>query len=122
VFAGRLTGRALSEFYASADVFVFPSLTETFGNVVLEAMSSGLAVIAPDSGATTEFATRENALQFDARAPAALAASVERLVLDEPLRLRLAAAALAEARRRTWDAVFDGLVADYRDVLGWPPA
>jgi glycosyltransferase involved in cell wall biosynthesis len=122
VFAGRLTGRALSEFYASADVFVLPSLTETFGNVVLEAMASGLAVIAPDSGATTELATPENSLQFPAHDPAALTASVERLVADAALRTRLAGVALAEARSRSWDAVFDRLVADYRQVLGLPPA
>ncbi|MFI5310702.1 MAG: glycosyltransferase family 4 protein [Gemmatimonadales bacterium] len=120
-FVGRLTGRALSEFYASADVFVLPSLTETFGNVVLEAMASGLAVIAPDSGATTELATSETALQFPARDPAALTASVERLVADAALRRRLAVAALAQARERTWDAVFDRLVADYLQVLGLPP-
>jgi glycosyltransferase involved in cell wall biosynthesis len=117
VFTGRLTGRALSEFYASADVFLFPSITETFGNVLLEAMASGLAVIAPDRGATTELATSETALQFPGRDVAALAERVERLVGDEGLRRRLAAAALAEARGRTWDAVFDGLVADYQDVL-----
>lgn len=46
VFAGVLRGEALAEHYASADLFVFPSITETFGNVTLEAMASGLAVIA----------------------------------------------------------------------------
>ncbi len=117
VFVGRLTGRALSEFYASADVFVFPSITETFGNVVLEAMASGVAVIAPDVGATTELATPKTALQFAAQEPAALAAAVERLATDLPLRRQLAAAALEVAQARTWDAVFDGLVADYREAL-----
>ncbi|MEQ1842332.1 MAG: glycosyltransferase family 1 protein [Verrucomicrobiales bacterium] len=46
VFTGVLRGEALAEHYASADLFVFPSITETFGNVTLEAMASGLAVIA----------------------------------------------------------------------------
>jgi glycosyltransferase involved in cell wall biosynthesis len=117
-FVGRLTERSLSEFYASADVFVFPSITETFGNVLLEAMASGLAVIAPDWGATTELANRETALQFRAEDPAALAASVERLVNDPSLRYRLADAALTVARARTWDAVFDRLIADYQDAVG----
>jgi glycosyltransferase involved in cell wall biosynthesis len=117
IFMGRLSGRDLSEFYASADIFVFPSITETFGNVVLEAMASGLALVAPDWGATTELATTETALQFPAHDPAALAERVERLIADAPLRRRLADAALAVARERTWDAVFDGLVADYRDAI-----
>ena len=51
VFTGKLTGRALSEAYASADLFAFPSITETFGNVVLEAQASGLPVlVTPDGG------------------------------------------------------------------------
>ena len=117
VFMGRLTGRALSEFYASADIFVFPSITETFGNVVLEAMSSRLALVAPDFGATTELATTETALQFAAQDPASLADCVERLVHDPALRRRLADAAFAVASTRTWDAVFDRLVADYLEAL-----
>ena len=117
VFTGKLSGRPLSEFYASADVFVFPSITETFGNVVLEAMASGLALIAPDWGATTELATTETALQFPADDPAALAQRVEQLVSDPSLRRRLAGAALAVASSRTWDSVFDRLVADYCEAI-----
>jgi glycosyltransferase involved in cell wall biosynthesis len=117
VFTGRLTGRALSEFYASADIFVFPSITETFGNVVLEAMASRLALVAPDWGATTELATTETALQFPAYDPGALADRVERLVNDAVLRRRLGDAAFAVAETRTWDAVFDRLVADYREAM-----
>jgi len=51
IFCGMLTGEALAAHYASADVFLFPSETETFGNVTLEAMASGLAVIAFDYAA-----------------------------------------------------------------------
>jgi glycosyltransferase involved in cell wall biosynthesis len=51
VFAGVMTGEVLAEHYASADVFLFPSSTETFGNVTLEAMASGLVVVAYDYAA-----------------------------------------------------------------------
>jgi len=51
IFAGPQRGAALAEYYASADIFLFPSLTETFGNVTLEALASGLLVVAFRSGA-----------------------------------------------------------------------
>ena len=51
VFAGTRTGVDLAQHYASADIFLFPSLTETYGNVTIEAMASGLAVVAFDYGA-----------------------------------------------------------------------
>jgi glycosyltransferase involved in cell wall biosynthesis len=51
LLAGMRTGEDLARFYASADLFLFPSLTETFGNVTLEAMASGLAVVAFDCAA-----------------------------------------------------------------------
>jgi glycosyltransferase involved in cell wall biosynthesis len=116
VFTGKLGGRELSEAYAAADIFAFPSITETFGNVVLEAMASGPAVIAPDIGATTEYATPETSLHFRAGDADSLAAAIRR-VADEPaLRKQLIAASLATARERTWDAVWDRLVLDYREA------
>ncbi len=54
VYAGVLRGEELAEHYASADMFVFPSITETFGNVTLEAMASGLSVVAYDYAAATQ--------------------------------------------------------------------
>jgi len=54
VYAGVLRGEDLAEHYASADLFVFPSVTETFGNVTLEAMASGLAVVAYDYAAARQ--------------------------------------------------------------------
>lgn len=51
IFTGMLKGTVLSRYYASADMFLFPSLTETFGNVTLEALASGVPVVAFDYGA-----------------------------------------------------------------------
>jgi glycosyltransferase involved in cell wall biosynthesis len=54
IFAGMLRGEALARHYASADMFVFPSLSETFGNVILEALAAGLPVVAYEEGAARE--------------------------------------------------------------------
>ncbi len=113
VFTGRLIGRELSEFYASADVFIFPSTTDTFGNVVLEAMASGLPVIGADVGPTRELLGRARGVVFPPDDEAAFAERVLELVTDHPRRAALAREALAYARTRTWDAVFDELFADY---------
>ena len=113
-FAGALSGEELSAFFASADAFLFPSTTETFGNVVLEAMAAGLPVIAPDAGATTEFAHERTALTVPGGDAHAMAGRVEWLLRDTMLRHTLRSAGLAEAAGRTWDAVWDRLVGDYR--------
>jgi glycosyltransferase involved in cell wall biosynthesis len=54
IFAGMRTGDDLAMHYASSDIFLFPSITETFGNVTVEAMASGLAVVAYDYAAAAE--------------------------------------------------------------------
>jgi glycosyltransferase involved in cell wall biosynthesis len=54
IFCGSQRGEALASHYASGDVFLFPSLTETFGNVVLEALASGLGVVAYDQAAAAQ--------------------------------------------------------------------
>jgi glycosyltransferase involved in cell wall biosynthesis len=113
-FAGSLRGRALSEFYASADLFVFPSTTETFGNVVLEAMASGLPVIAPDTGATLELAHDATAALFRGGSAGSLGATIYELLHDAPRRAHLREAGLSVAAARTWEAVWDGLIAEYR--------
>lgn len=117
-FAGSLGGDELSAFYASADAFVFPSRTETFGNVVLEAMASGLPVIAPDEGATLELAHDGTALTFPWGDARALAGRIEWLLRDQLLCRQLRNAGLAVAGARSWDAVWDRLFDDYRVASG----
>ncbi|HRQ77910.1 MAG TPA: glycosyltransferase family 1 protein [Gemmatimonadaceae bacterium] len=119
-FAGALRGDALSAFYASLDLLVFPSTTETFGNVVLEAMASGVPVIAPNVGATLELAHARSAALFDAARPDSIGDVVRDLATDPARRAALAAAGLREAAARSWDAVWDGLVADYREAITEP--
>lgn len=119
-FAGALRGDELSAFYSSLDLLVFPSTTETFGNVVLEAMASGVPVIAPDIGATLEMAHDGSAALFDAARPESIGETVRALAADPARHAALAAAGLREAAARSWDAVWDGLVADYREAAAAP--
>jgi len=115
---GLLQGRALSEAYASADVYTFPSPTETFGNSLLEALASGVPSIAADTGGVLEFARHgENAWLTRAGDRAALDAGLDRLLGDPALRNRLREGALRTAGERRWDLVYDRLVADYGEVL-----
>ena len=117
VFVGRLTGRALSEFYASADLFLFPSTTDTFGNVLLEAMASGVPVIGADVGPTRELLSAGGGVTFPAGDAKALATRIVELADSPVRRASLAARALAFARGCTWESVFDDLVSDYARVI-----
>lgn len=123
VFTGTLTGDALSAFYASADLFVFPSTTDTFGNVLLEAMASGLPILAADAGPTRELLATGAGIMVPGGDAAALARAIRALADDPGHRARLVAAGHMQARRMSWDAVFDRLVEEYHELGGTrPPA
>jgi glycosyltransferase involved in cell wall biosynthesis len=106
VFPGTRTGQDLARHFASGDVFLFPSLTETYGNVTLEAMASGLALVAFDYAAAAEMVRHESsgllAGYGDAQAFVSLAAGL----VANPARVRrLGARARIEAQGRGWDRV-----------------
>lgn len=109
--------RALPELYASADAFVFASLTETLGLVVLEAMASGLPVIAtPAGGVADHLRDGENGLAFPANAADRMAHAMVRLAMDYKLRDQLASGARRSAEALDWEGALDRLGASYREV------
>jgi glycosyltransferase involved in cell wall biosynthesis len=119
---GQLTGEALAAAYASADLFVFPSTTETFGNSVIEAMASALPCIVAASGGVLEYSRHgENAWLVAPDCPRALGEGMERLMHDATLRAHLSHGALHTAHERRWDVIYDQLEDDYRRVMGQPP-
>lgn len=106
VFMGMLHGEDLSAAYASADVFVMPSTTETLGFVVLEAMAAGRPVVAVKAGGIPDILTREGETGYmyqpgDLDTATAL---VERLVGDDELRRRVGEAAREEVSKWDWRA------------------
>ncbi len=117
IFTGRLSGAPLSTAYASADVFLFPSVTDTFGNVLLEAMASGLVVVAADAGNTQELVGTERGVIVQAEAPGAIATALRTLEGDRSRHESIRSAAQHWARERTWANVWNGLFAEYREVI-----
>ncbi len=118
VFVGFLHDDELARAYASSDIFFFPSESETFGNVTLEAMASGLpAVNAISSGSNSLVIEGETGFLVSARDEAGLAARIELLAGDEALRQRMGAAARKRALTFSWDAILSGLVDSYRQVM-----
>lgn len=117
VFCGALRGLELSRAYASADAFVFPSANETFGNVVLEAMASGLPVIAADQGGPRDLVVPgESGYLFDSDDPDDLIHCTQRL-LERPDRMRrMGARGRQLATSRSWEAVFQKLLKDYETL------
>ncbi|MDB5084620.1 MAG: glycosyl transferase, partial [Bacilli bacterium] len=117
VFTGYLHGDELASAYASADIFVFPSTTETLGLVLLEAMASGLAVVAARSGPTCEqIADQTTGILFDPADPAGLVNSVLQLNDDE-LRIRIGKTAYESAGEFSWEGPSQQLLEYYLQVF-----
>jgi len=120
-FTGVLRGEALATVYANMDLFVFPSHTDTFGNVVLEALASGVpAIVTPDGGPRTIIGDSQSGREGkigrivpDDQFAAAIAE-----LLADPVRLaEMRKAARAYALTASWDSVFEGIYAAYEELV-----
>jgi glycosyltransferase involved in cell wall biosynthesis len=106
VFAGFMDRSTLARHYASADLYVHPSLTETFGNVLTEAMASGLAVAGFDYAAARQYIRHGvNGFAVPRDRPGELVHAGVRLARDPQLRVRFGAAAAATAGELSWESV-----------------
>jgi glycosyltransferase involved in cell wall biosynthesis/predicted metal-dependent phosphoesterase TrpH len=117
-FLGWLEGEALARVYASADMFLFASRTDTFGQVILEAQASGLPVVAVDEGGPSSLID-DGVTGFLCKPdPGALASALEVLASSPDIRRRVARAALSAVAVRSWDRCLGQLADGYRRALG----
>jgi phosphatidylinositol alpha 1,6-mannosyltransferase len=114
-FTGVLKGKPLTQAYANMDLFVFPSHTDTFGNVVLEALASGVpAIVTPDGGPPTIVREGETGRIVP---DDEFANAVADLMRDPASHAVMRKAARAYALTMSWDAVFDGVYEAYQTIL-----
>ena len=118
IFTGFLSGAGLARAYASADIFFNPSVTETFGNVTLEAMASGLpAVCLRATGSSNLVADGVSGYLSEPGQISQTADHAEALITDRALRARMAEAAHERSTAYSWDAVMGELMGHYRDIM-----
>lgn len=114
IFVGQRHGEDLAAHYASADLFLFPSLTETFGNVTTEALASGLPLVAFDYAAAAQLVrSGHNGMLAPMGDGAAFVSAAQALAADPGLRRRMGQAARSSAEALDWDSV----VARFESVL-----
>ncbi len=107
IFTGFLHGEELSRAYASSDIFVFPSTTDTFGNVIIEAMASGVPVLVSDKGGPREAVMHgRTGLITKGRDANSLLAGVEQLLADPELRAKMGGHCRAFAETRNWRQIY----------------
>ena len=118
VFTGYLSGDDLAAAFASADVFAFPSTTETLGFVALESMASGVPVVGARAGGLP-FAVTDGSsgLLFEPDDVDEFTGKLERLLFDDELRMRMGAAGRAESEQHSWRAATERLVELYAEAI-----
>jgi glycosyltransferase involved in cell wall biosynthesis len=116
-FLGWVEGDRLAQVYASADLFMFASTTDTFGQVILEAQASGLPVLAVDAGGPAELIEDGRSGCLVAPDPESLAGAVRGLARREAIRERLATGGLLAVRERSWQRSLDQLARGYATAL-----
>jgi glycosyltransferase involved in cell wall biosynthesis len=116
-FTGFLEGEDLAEAYASSDVFLFPSTTDTFGNVVLEAQASGLPVVVTDQGGPREnLIDGKTGFVVPGNDPEAFVQAALELIDNAPLRASMRQHARDYVENRSFESAYSQLWESYRDA------
>ncbi len=111
-FTGVLRGEPLARAYANMDVFAFPSRTDTFGNVIQEALASGVPAVVTDEGGP-KYLIQEGTTGFVAQNVEEFADAIERLLLLPEQKAKMVRAAREHALQISWDAVFETVYRAY---------
>ncbi len=118
VFLGYQGGETLSTTYASSDMFVFPSTTETFGNVTLEAMSSGIPPVCANKGGASGFIKDGvTGLLSNPRDAEDMASKIEHLLDHPQVRSEMSKQAFIYGQEQTWQRSFEKMLLSYDDVV-----
>lgn len=118
VFTGLLTGEDLAAAYASSDLFVFPSTTETLGMAMIEALASGVPVVAARGGASHEIVDEgANGLLYKPHSLKTMTVAVRHVLSDDGLRSRMSREARNAAEGRSWRAATAALRGYYEEAL-----
>ncbi len=121
VFLGHLQGEELSVAYASSDLFLFPSETETFGNVTLEAMASGLPTLCADATGSNSLVLHDRTgFLAKGRDTESFANYAKILTLDTSRRLQMGSAARSEAETYSWRRILGKIDSFYDQILQLP--
>lgn len=118
VFTGYLSGKQLAEIYSVSDLFVFPSPTETFGNVVLEALASGTPVIGSNSGGVRNIISHgTNGILCEPGAVNQFIYAITHLLSHDSKRWQMAMEGRKYALSQRWDHIFDQLIQQYAAAI-----
>ncbi len=112
IFTGVLRGERLAEVYANMDLFVFPSRTDTFGNVILEALASGVPAVVTAEGGPKSL-IKSGHTGFIAASDWDFISSANRVLNDRILHRHMSEAARSYASKQAWDSVFEQLFRNY---------
>ncbi|MED4652092.1 glycosyltransferase family 4 protein [Bacillus pseudomycoides] len=117
-FTGYLQEENLAEAYACSDLMIFPSATETFGNVVLESLACGTPVVGANSGGVKNIITDgKTGFLCEPKNSNSFLSSIYQLLNDEEMRKQMGIAARFYATTQSWDEIFHGLYMQYEEVL-----